>query len=79
MSTLGMDARRISPVRDLSTLIDPADLRLLVMFHVEDMTQDEIAAELGVTRQTVARRIAASEAAARAAAAKCEQVVASLN
>lgn len=43
----------------LAEQLDPGQLEVLVARFVDDMTQDEIAAHLGISRKTVGKRLAA--------------------
>jgi RNA polymerase sigma factor (sigma-70 family) len=57
------DARRIAI--ELLASLDPESQQIAVMAFVDGMTQDEIAVELGYSRMTIIKRVAAIRAAAK--------------
>ena len=44
--------------RRLLASLEPDELRMAVLFYVDEMSEEEIAAELGLLRRTVAKRLA---------------------
>ena len=44
--------------RRLLASLEPDELRMAVLFYVDEMSEDEIARELGLLRRTVAKRLA---------------------
>lgn len=62
---LGDDGDALRTARGLMHALDGQSQRLAVLCFVDELTQDEIAAELGVSRRTVGKRIKELRARAR--------------
>jgi RNA polymerase sigma-70 factor (ECF subfamily) len=63
---LGDDGDALRTARSLMRALDGPSQRLAVLCFVDELTQDEIAAELGLSRRTVGKRIKALRERARA-------------
>jgi RNA polymerase sigma factor (sigma-70 family) len=62
---MGDDGEALRTARSLMHALDGQSQRLAVLCFVDELTQDEIAAELGLSRRTVGKRIKALRERAR--------------
>lgn len=62
---LADDGEALRTARSLMSALDGPSQRLAVLCFVDELTQDEIAAELGLSRRTVGKRIQALRERAR--------------
>jgi len=62
---LADDGDALRAVRGLMASLDPSEQRLAVLHFADELTQDEIAAELSLSRRTVGKRIKALRERAR--------------
>lgn len=51
------DRESLLIVRRLLADLDPDSLRLAVLYYVDELTQEELAQELGVSRRTIGKRL----------------------
>jgi RNA polymerase sigma-70 factor, ECF subfamily len=51
------DFEALATVRHLLENLDPDSARLAVLYYVDELTQDELAEELGLSRRTVGKRL----------------------
>jgi RNA polymerase sigma-70 factor (ECF subfamily) len=51
------DRESLLTVRRLLAGLDPDSLRLAVLYYVDELTQEELAQELGVSRRTIGKRL----------------------
>jgi RNA polymerase sigma-70 factor (ECF subfamily) len=51
------DRESLLTVRRLLADLDPESLRLAVLYYVDELTQEELAQELGVSRRTIGKRL----------------------
>mgnify|MGYP001597285842 CR=1 FL=1 len=51
------DREPLLTVRRLLAGLDPDSLRLAVLYYVDELTQEELAQELGVSRRTIGKRL----------------------
>jgi len=61
----GVDPELRRTAIELLSSLDPESQAIAVMAFIDGMTQDEIAAELGYSRMTIVKRVAAIRAAAQ--------------
>ena len=51
------DRGSLLTVRRLLASLDPASRQLAVLYYVDELTQEELATELGLSRRTVSKRV----------------------
>jgi RNA polymerase sigma-70 factor (ECF subfamily) len=64
------DLESLLLVRRLLANLDSDSLRLAVLFYVDELTEEELAEELGLSRRTVAKRVTALLEHARASSVR---------
>jgi RNA polymerase sigma-70 factor (ECF subfamily) len=60
------DGETLLSARRLLRQLEPESQRLALLYYVDELTQDELAQELGVSRRTIGKRLQALLARARA-------------
>ena len=60
------DGEALLSVRHLMAQLDPEAQRLAVLYYIDELTQEELAQELGLSRRTIGKRLQALLVQARA-------------
>jgi RNA polymerase sigma factor (sigma-70 family) len=69
------DIESILTARRLMASLDPADRRLAMLYFVDELTQDEMAVELGLSRRTVGKYLKKLEVRAKALLGRMKQAI----